>query len=98
MTLAIESRFRDAHLSVHLGNFAALTELSERASVIMIASWNQSHAGRQGKLKWCCVGVSPDAMCRWCSSMCQRHALPLAFRREGLETCTHSSVWDDGNE
>ena len=31
MTLAIESRFRDAHLSVHLDNFAALTELSERA-------------------------------------------------------------------
>ena len=31
MTLAIESRFRDAHLSVHLDNFAALTQLSERA-------------------------------------------------------------------
>ena len=31
MTLAIESRFRGARFSVHLDNFAALTELSERA-------------------------------------------------------------------
>ena len=45
VALVIDSRFRDAHLSVHLGNFAALTELSERASVITIASWIHLAAG-----------------------------------------------------
>ena len=60
VALVIDSRFRDAHLSVHLGNFAALTELSERASVITIASWNPSRGRRRGELKWCCVGVSSD--------------------------------------